>query len=326
MKILITGAAGFFGHHVIRYLLDNTEHDITGIDALVYSGNLDRLRDIGALDDPRLRILTMNFALPIEDNFIREVGPVDVILHLGAETHVDDSIKWPEKFVTANVMGTVNMLQWARKLPNLKRFVYFSTDEVFGPAPQGVTFTETDLLNPTNPYSATKAAGEHMTRAFGNTYKVPYIITRTMNLFGERQHPQKFIPLVVRKIMNMETITVHADPETGVSGSRFYVHCRTVAAALMHAVMHGKNGEVYNITGDSEVSNLDIVRSIGRILHAPVQYTLTDYSNARPGHDPRYAISDAKLRATGWESPSTFDEDLIKTVRWFEKNRGWLNA
>lgn len=334
MRVLITGAAGFFGHHLIRYLLDNTKFEVEGIDALTYAGHLDRLRDNGCLNDKRVRIHLVNFNLPIEKNIIGEIGPVDYILHCGAETHVDDSIQWPEKFVTSNVLGTTHMLQWARKIPGLKRFVYFSTDEVYGPAPEGVEFKETDPLNPTNPYSASKAAGEMMVRAFGNTYKVPWIITRTMNLFGERQHPQKFIPLVIRKIFEGGHIRIHSSVVTeapGVAylkaGSRNYIHCRNAAAALMHATLNGVDGGVYNITGEKEVDNEALVKAIyGVMQRGRLDYELTDFHEARPGHDPRYAVDGSRLAELGFTVPQTFDESLKTTVDWYMKNPWWLNA
>ena len=187
MKILITGGCGFIGHHIVEHILKNTDWDIVILDKLSYaSSGFDRLRDIKVFDDKRVSVLTKDFSHPLEEGFIREIGNIDYILHLGAETHVDKSIENPEPFVVSNVLGTMRMLDFARTQKNLKKFLYFSTDEVFGPAPEGVFYKEWDRYNSSNPYAAAKAGGEELALAYANTYKVPVIITHTMNVFGER--------------------------------------------------------------------------------------------------------------------------------------------
>src|SRR3989344_9376531 len=186
-RILITGGCGFMGHHFVDYVLKNTDWDVVIIDKLTYASHgLDRLRDIAALDNKRVLVLGCDFSQSLSEGVRHEVGEVDYIVHMGAETHVDRSIENPEPFVMSNVVGTMHMLNFARSLPHLTWFVYFSTDEIFGPAEEGVSYKEWDRYNSANPYSATKAGGEELALAYANTYKLPIIITHTMNVFGER--------------------------------------------------------------------------------------------------------------------------------------------
>lgn len=332
-KILITGAAGFIGHHVVEHLLKNTDWQLELVDKLSYSSSgMDRLHDIQAFDEKRCRMFTTDISQPIPVGLEREIGHVDYILHMAAETHVDNSISDPRPFVFSNVMGTFEMLQFARRLKsNLKKFIYFSTDEVFGPAPAGVEFKDWDRFNPTNPYSATKAAGEDLCLAWANTYKLPILITHCMNVFGERQHPEKFLPLIVKKLMQDDLITVHASA-SGKPGSRFYIHARNVAAAILFLLKQETLvGDKFNITGEQEVSNLDLVMQVRKVLFEfaifcnPKVLTVP-YDVNRPGHDLRYALDGSKLKSLGWEPPKTFEDSLRKTVEWMisPRNLKWL--
>ena len=202
-KVLITGGAGFIAHHLIFYLLKNTNWNIVSLDRLDYSGNLNRLDSIlsisSKIDKSRVKIVYHDLKSEINPWIKKEIGEIDIILHLAAGSHVDRSIDYPMEFVLDNVVGTANILEYARdvNLSNqLERFVYFSTDEVFGPAPKGIDYKENDRYNSTNPYSATKAGGEELAVAYENTYNLPVYITHTMNVFGERQHPEKFDSLI----------------------------------------------------------------------------------------------------------------------------------
>jgi len=327
-KIMVTGGAGFIGHHLVEHLLKNTDWDITVVDRLTYaSSGLDRLRDIKAFDDRRVHVFTADFTHEFGSGLRSELGEPDYLVHLAAETHVDNSIEDPWPFIQANVVGTYRILQWARGLSRLEKMIYFSTDEIFGPAPDGVLHAEWDKYNSTNPYSATKAGGEELCLAWANTYKVPVLITHTMNAFGERQHPEKFIPMVIRRTLNGEKIYVHANPEKTRSGSRFYIHCRNIASAIQFLLDKGVVRDKYNIVGEREISNLDMVKMIGEFLDHDQDYELVDFHSSRPGHDLRYALDGTKMREMGWSIPTDFARSLEATVRWIAHptNQKWLN-
>lgn len=355
-RILITGAAGFIGHHVVEHILKNTNWDIVVLDKLTYAASgLDRLRDIKVFDGKRVTVYTCDITQPIEAGLLQEIGQVDYILHMGAETHVDNSIKDPRLFVQANVVGTLEILMFARTQSQLKKFIYFSTDEVFGPAPEGRNFKEWDRYNSGNPYSATKAAGEELAISFANTYKIPVVITHTMNVFGERQHPEKFIPKTVKQILKGETITIHSDQSKTIPGSRYWIHARNVAAAIMFLIEKEpllndfepamgkvsakpagtysklKAGEKkgmwmpvskWNIVGEKETNNLELAQLIYKSLEkrgltpAPFKYEMVDFHSSRPGHDLRYALDGQKLKDAGFELPMGFEETLDTTIGW----------
>lgn len=342
-RILITGGAGFFGHHFVEHVLKNTDWSICVLDSLNYASfGFDRLRDIGVYDDRRIERYVHNIVSPIDLGLRRELGNFDYIFHAAAETHVDNSIQNPAPFIEANIIGTFRLLEYARTQETLKKFVYFSTDEVFGPAkatavekwlesdgqPDNLRLShryhEWDRFNPTNPYSATKAAGEDLALAWANTYGVPVLITHCMNIFGERQHPEKFIPLAIRKILDGEEILIHSSPE-GKPGSRFYIHARNVAAAVLFMLKKvDSRREKFNITGEVEIDNRTLVEEIGNILHRVPITRCVDFHSSRPGHDLRYALSGDKLAALGWRPPVNFNESLERTVNWFATHQKWL--
>ena len=238
-RVLITGGAGFIAHHLIYYLLKNTNWEIVSLDRLDYSGNLNRLDDIMSsleeIDKKRLKIVFHDLKSEINPWIKKEIGYINVILHLAAGSHVDRSIDYPLEFVMDNVVGTANILEYARMINNsnnLERFIYFSTDEIFGPAPNGIDYKENDRYNSTNPYSATKAGGEELAVAYENTYGLPVYITHTMNVFGERQHPEKFIPMCIKRIRDSEIVTIHSDKSKKIPGSRHYIHAEDVSEAI----------------------------------------------------------------------------------------------
>jgi dTDP-glucose 4,6-dehydratase len=322
--ILITGGAGFAGHHVVEHILKNTPYDVVVLDKLTYASNgLDRLRDIKALGNKRLKVLSADFSLPLSVGVKREIGEPEFIIHMGAETHVDNSIKDAEPFVRANVMGTMNMLEYAREVKP-KTFVYFSTDEVFGPAPEGVAYKEEDRYNCTNPYAATKAGGEQLAMSYATAYGLNVLVTHTMNLFGERQHPEKFIPLVINKVLAGETVYIHADKTKTKSGKRFYIHCRNMADALLFLLAHEWKRDKVNIVGEREIDNLSLAQSIASFLHKPLHYELVDFHSSRPGHDLRYALDGTKLAELGWKSPAGFQKSLERTIMWTVDHPEWL--
>lgn len=326
-RILITGICGFIGHHIAEHLLVNTDWEILGIDRLSYASNgFDRLRDAIGYPHQRLSLFSADFTQEFPSGLIKELGEVDYILHVGAETHVDNSIKDPGPFVFSNVVGTMRVLDFARKMPNLKKFIYFSTDEVFGPAPAGTSYKEWDRYNSTNPYSATKAGGEELCLAYSNTFKIPLIITHTMNAFGERQHPEKFIPMIINKVVKGETVTIHSDPSKTKAGSRFYIHCRNIASAIQFLIDNTDSiRDKYNIVGEKEVNNLEMAKFIADVLRKPLKYEMVDFHSSRPGHDLRYALDGQKMHELGWNIPKTFEQSLEKTINWYIDNPKWLD-
>ncbi len=329
MKILVTGGNGFIGHHLCEHLLKHTDWEIIIMDRLSYAASgFDRLKEVNCYDEKRVRHFCHDFTLPIVDGLLGELSSVDYIVHMGAETHVDNSILDPRPFVRSNVLGTMEMLEFARQCKNLKRMLYFSTDEVFGPAPLDRVpngYKEWDRYDSTNPYSASKAAGEELCLAWANTYGVPVMITHTMNVFGERQHPEKFIPKVIRAVLAGETITIHANADKTVSGSRFWIHARNVADAVMFLLANGKTREKYNIVGEREVSNLEMAQTIARILDKPLHYEMVDFHSSRPGHDLRYGLDGSRLFEMGHAYPKTFEQSLEKTILWTLANPKWLS-
>jgi len=216
------------------------------------------------------------------------------------------------------------MLEWARKLPDLKIFFYFSTDEVFGPAMGDTLYKEWDRHRPTNPYSASKSAAENICIAYENTYKIPLMIVNVMNAFGERQHVEKFIPLCIKKIHDNEQIQIHAYPDKEQSGTRFYIHAQNIASAVLFLIKNGKNGEKYNISGEKEVSNLEMAQMIAKFMNKELNYEMVDFHSDRPGHDLRYGLDGTKIYDLGWRPKFNFEESLRKTVLWTLENEKWL--
>ena len=355
MRVLITGSAGFVGSHVSKAFIEKG-HSVVGLERLSFSGNQNRSKG-GALGtpekpeskggalgtpekpeskggalggDPRnnfseigggasVGYTPVNHDLrnPINELLKKQIGPIDWIIHIAASSHVDRSIDDPMSFVLDNVVGTCNILEYARAIKP-KRFVYFSTDEVFGPC-FGDPFKEDSPYNSTNPYSASKAGGEELAVAYRNTYKLPIVVTHTMNIFGNTQHPEKFIPMCVSKIKNGQTVFIHSDPTKTVSGSRFYIHVDDVGSALLFIMgliddTHEKCPK-YNIVGSEEITNYNLAKMIGDILEKPLNYEFVDFHSARPGHDLRYALDGSKLRDLGW-TPKPLKEKLKEVILW----------
>ena len=326
-RILITGICGFIGHHIAEHLLLNTDWEIVGIDRLSYAANgFDRLRDAIGYPHERVTLFSTDFTQPFPCGLIKEIGEVDYVLHMGAETHVDNSITNPEAFVFANVVGTFRVLEFARQSKTIKKFIYFSTDEVFGPAYNGTSYKEWDRYNSTNPYSATKAGGEELCLAYSNTYKIPLAITHTMNVFGERQHPEKFIPMIINKVLKDAIVTIHSNPAKDKAGSRFYIHGRNVASAILFILNNTDEArDKYNIVGEREVDNLAMAQFIAKVLNKELKYEMVDFHSSRPGHDLRYALDGTKMKELGWHIPKDFEESLTKTINWYIANPKWLN-
>ena len=339
-KVLITGGAGFIAHHLIYYLLENSDWEVVSLDRLDYSGNLNRLNNIlSKIDDQkrsRVKIVYHDLKSEINPWIKKEIGDIDIILHLAAGSHVDRSIDYPMEFVLDNVVGTANILEYARRLNEfnkLERFIYFSTDEVFGPAPKGIDYKENDRYNSTNPYSATKAGGEELAVAYENTYRLPIYITHTMNVFGERQHPEKFIPMCIKKIRDGESVTIHSDKTKKIPGSRHYIHAEDVAEAIYFLLTNKIEYEIdfggakcpkFNIVGSEELNNLELAQIIAKCQNKELNYEMLDFHSSRPGHDLRYSLSGEKMKKLGWEPSIKLTDRIKQVVDWSLKNQNWI--
>jgi len=318
-RVLLTGGAGFIGSHIVQDLIERSDFDVVLLDRLDHSGNLNRLAEIG-LPHPRVRFVFHDLRAAINDQLTEQLGRFDYILHLAAATHVDRSISDPMAFVLDNVVGTCNLLDFARKT-GCERFVYFSTDEVFGPAPPGVAYKEDDRYRSGNPYAATKAGAEELAVAYHNTYKLPVIVTHTMNVVGRMQNPEKFLPMTIAKVRDGETVLIHADPTCTLPGSRFYIDAREVSRAVGFLLECGVPGEKYNIVGPDEINNYQLAEEVARALGEPLHFKLVDHHSSRPGHDLRYALDGNKLRKLGKKLPAP---NIREIVNWYLENPHWL--
>jgi len=340
-KVLITGGAGFIAHHLIYHILKTTNWDIVSLDRLDYSGNLNRLDNVLSTltdkDRSRLKVVFHDLKSELNPWIRKEIGDVNIILHLAAGSHVDRSIEFPLEFVMDNVVGTANILEYARYIDNknsqFEKFVYFSTDEVFGPAPDGINYKENDRYNSTNPYSATKAAGEELAVAYENTYNLPIIVTHTMNVFGERQHPEKFIPMCIKKIRDGETVTIHSDKSKKIAGSRHYIHAEDVSEAILFLLNNKTINEVdwggakcpkYNIVGAEELTNLELAQIIAKSQNKKLNYAMVDFHSSRPGHDLRYSLSGKKMKELGWVPKIKIHTRIKQVVEWSLNNSSWI--
>ena len=337
-RALITGGAGFIAHHLIGYLLKHTDWDIVTLDRLDYSGNLNRLHDIlmyNHTTETRKRVQVVYHDLKAELNPLIKstIGEVDYVLHLAAGSHVDRSIEYPMEFVLDNVVATCNILEFARTQKNLERFIYFSTDEVFGPAPNNIKYKENDRYNSTNPYSATKAGGEELAVAYQNTYGLPVYITHTMNVFGERQHPEKYIPMCIKRARDGETITIHSDSTCTIPGSRHYIHAEDVSDAILFLLNYqgtfepdntGAKCPKFNIVGSEELNNLELAQIIAEAQGKELKYDLIDFHSSRPGHDLRYALDGSKMKEMGWEPTKSVRERIAEVTNWTLENNRWI--
>ena len=339
---MVTGGAGFIGHHMIRRLLKHSEYRIISLDRLDFSGNLNRLAELrqefGTDAMSRVTVIHHDLKAEINSQLAKQIGQVDIIIHMAAGSHVTRSIENPMLFVQDNVVGTCNLLDYARNyLPNLEKFINFGTDEVFGSAPKGVEYKEYDRYNSRSPYSATKAGAEELCVAYENTFGMPIYCTHTMNVFGERQSPEKFIGIAMRKILADEPVTIHCDEKTGTeSGLRHWVHAADVADATMFIMnlphkrfpladnFGGVTCPKFNIVGQQEVSNLAVAQKIAEILGQELKCTMIGYDTQRPGHDFRYALSGEYMKSLGWEPKYDFTTRIEQMVQWTLKNDRWL--
>ena len=312
MRILVTGGCGFIGSNFIRHMLNKyQDHSIINLDKLTYAGNPDNLKDIEK---------NSNYSFvrgDICDNAVvdKVMQKVDTVIHFAAESHVDRSIDDASAFVRTNVLGTFVLLDSALE-NNIKRFVHVSTDEVYGSISKG-SFKETDILTPSSPYSSSKAGSDLLAQSYYITHGMPVIITRCTNNFGPYQYPEKLIPLFITNLIENKKVPVYG---TG-KNVRDWIYVEDHCKAIDFVLHEGKNGEIYNIGGGAEKTNLEITETILEILGK--DDSMVKYVKDRPGHDLRYSLDCTKLRRLGWAPEQEFDDALYNTVRWYIENRWW---
>lgn len=324
--VIVTGGLGFIGSHFIEHVIRKTNWNIVILDKVSYATNgFHNLRSADLMTNPRIRLFTWDLTMPLSVGIKKEIGQnINYIIHIAAESDVNRSITDPVFCVQNNINSTLQMLEYARELPTLEKFYYFSTDECYGVPEGDYAFKETDKHCPRNPYSASKSACEMICMAYENTYKTPIISSSMNNSFGERQHHEKFIPLCIKSILNDEKIYIHADSTATIPGSRSYIHARNVADAILFILKNGQVGECYNINSRDELDNLDLALKIAQYMGKDLNYELVNFHDERPGHDLVYRLDPSKLMNLGWKQPVDFDKSLEKTIDWYLNNQEWF--
>lgn len=315
MKLLVTGGAGFIGSCFIRHVLaKHKDYEIINLDKLTYAGNIENLDDIK--NDPRYQFIKGDI---VDKKLAMELtNEVDVVVNFAAESHVDRSIEGPEVFIETNVKGTLNLLQASLK-NKVKRYLQVSTDEVYGTLGKTGYFYETTPLAPNSPYSASKASADMLVRAYFETYKMPNLITRCSNNYGPYQYPEKLIPFFITKLLKGEKVPVYGDGLNVRDWLYVYDHCEAIDTVLNK----GKEGEVYNIGGHNEKTNMEITRLILDAMGK--DESSIEYVQDRLGHDRRYAIANDKIQSElGWEPSIKFEDGIKLTIEWYLNNQEWI--
>lgn len=336
IRVLITGLGGNIGSHIMAHIFTNTDWEIVGLDSFRQKGDKSRIMDFtDPLEHPtwrsRLKIFQTDLCCPIGQKLREDIGEIDCILHLAAISDVQFSVENPVYSIKNNVDSTLVMLELARELKP-QAFVQFSTDEVYGPVESvDKPHAEWETHRPSNPYSASKAATEDIAYAYWRTYGVPVIITNTMNNFGEAQSASKFPAIVQRKVLAGEVVEIHGNPDE--IGSRFYIHSRNVADALLWILARGaylhKPGKLdephkYHIVGNEQLNNLELAQMIADLMGKELKYKFVDFHRDNPGHDIHYGMSDSKLRSGGWAPPHSLIESMRNTIEWQMENDKWI--
>lgn len=327
-RVLLTGAYGFAGSHFLDLCLAKTDWQIVCLYSFRHLGC-----PLRAAAHQRVENIFHDLNSPISDRIAKKIGEVDYIVHMAAQSHVERSISDPVPFVQNNVNATLHMLEFAR-LAKPKAFVQVSTDEVYGPAANGDAHKEWREILPSNPYAASKAAQEAIAISYWRTYGVPVMITNTMNMVGARQDREKYLPLLISKIMKGEEVTIHG--REGNIGSRQYLHAGSHADAILWLLETkspaafrvddeaNQRPDRFNIVGEEEVDNLALAKRVADKLNLPLKHKLVDFHSARPGHDRRYALDGGKMRELGWRAPFSLDDAINQTIGFMKNNSEWL--
>lgn len=337
----MTGAAGFVGHHTLAHFLKTTDYDFVVTDSFKHRGISARLRSVFdeiPSAEKRVRVFTHDLNVPIDAVTASEFGDINFIINMASESHVDRSITNPREFFINNVNLVLTVLDYARNCSALEMMIQISTDEVYGPAPIGHNHKEWESYFPSNPYSASKASQESACYAYWRTYGIPLLITNTMNIIGERQDKEKFVPMTISNLISNKNVPVHAKLDSGGKwevGSRYYLHARNQADALRFLVEKSsqldlvyrnssKPLEKFNVVGEQELRNDEVVNLVAKFLGIESKIEYTDFHSSRPGHDLRYALDGTKLKDFGWVPPIPLEKSIERTVQWYQKNTNWL--
>jgi dTDP-glucose 4,6-dehydratase len=333
-RVLLTGGGGFCGAHTLIHFLHNTDWEIVVTDSFRHMGKTDRVTHMLETHPeyiPRVTILTHDLTVPFSEQFIERMGKIDYIVNMASQSHVDRSITDPRNFFNNNTNLMWTMVEYAIKHP-VEKFLHISTDEVYGPAPEGYDHVEGDYHRPSNPYAASKAAQEDIGHSAWRTYGLPYIQTNTMNIIGEMQDPEKLVPMIIKCAVSGKTMPIFANKDKTAAGTRKYLHARNQADALMFILNNveptsyqkGDNAPpLFNVVGEREISNLDMALLVASYTGKDLNYDLVDVHTARPGHDLRYSLDGTKLKKLGWKAPMGFEETVKSTVEWSLDHPEW---
>ncbi len=334
MRLLITGAGGFLGHHALRHFLTYTDWHITATDSFRHKGKTDRIALALAYGPPewqkRVTVITHDLTAPISSQMASGIGEVDYIIAYASHSHVDRSITDPAAFIRNNTEVAITTLEYARQV-NPEALIWVSTDEVYGPVQrEDAGHEEWAPILPSNPYAASKAAQEAIAISYWRTYGLPVAIVNSMNLIGETQDAEKFLPMTIKRVRDSEIVTIHGQPDN--IGSRHYLHARNLADAILFILRSlpvskfpaSPRPDRYNIASADRINNLDLAQMVARIMGRQLQFTLEDFHTTRPGHDPHYALDTGKLTGLGWKPPMPFTESLERTIAWSLAHPEWL--
>lgn len=335
LRVLISGSAGFVGHNLVSYILEKTDWEIISVDRLNSATSQKRWNELEFESNPRIKLINIVLGTDVLKTKLHSIGDLDYIFHLGAETDVNKSVNNPLPFISSNIQGTFELLELARLQPRLKYFVYFSTSDVFGYSKQTQKYKEWSNYNSLNPYSASKAAGEELSLAYSTSYQIPIMIIHTMNIFGNREDPRKFIPRTVYSIIKGVKLPIFTNSNE-IVGSRSYIHTSSFISALFFLLDLAKSNpnnsqsdwfrNKFNIAGENIIDNLSLATKIASILGMPLNYKLLDYYSDHPTHNLHSALDCTKISTLGWFPDENFEDQLRKTIIWLENNPNWLET